>query len=325
MRRRTFLALLSGAAALPLQRSRRAWAQGKVWRIGILETVSLATNPNFDSFRAGMKERGYVEGKNLVIAYRTSDGRDELYPALASELMALKVDLIVARGTPAIVAAKDVRPTVPVVMAAIADPFRVVKSIARPGGNVTGLTSLLADIYPKRVELLAEMLPGLKRIAFLSNLATFYAPRTRDEISKAAAVLGLQAEFIDTVNAEDLAPAFAESQRRGIQALIMATGGVTQAHQDAIARLAIEHRIPVMYGAREFVEAGGLISLAPSYLDLYRRAAGYVDRIFKGASPGDLPIEQPVKFEIVVNLRTAKAIGLSIAESFLARADEVIE
>jgi putative ABC transport system substrate-binding protein len=220
--------------------------------------MSLAANPNFEAFRAALNERGLVEGRNLVIVYRSAEGREERFRGLAAELAGLKVDIILARSTPAILAAKNLQPNLPVVMAAIADPYRVVKSIARPGENVTGLTSLLTDIYPKRVELLKELLPGLKRIAFVTNLSTVFNTRTSEEIGRAAKALGLQADFLNQSKPEDSPGVFAEGKRRGVDAFIMGTGAVSQANQHAIVKLAVEHRIPVIYGAREFVEAGGL-------------------------------------------------------------------
>jgi putative ABC transport system substrate-binding protein len=323
MRRREFITVLGGAAA--------AWpfaarGQNRVWRLGALETTSKALNfANYNVFRESLRDLGYVEGRNLVIEYRSADGRDERFPQLAAELVGMKVDLILARGTPAAVAAKNASATIPVVMTATADPFAIVGNIARPGGNVTGLASLVTDLVSKRLALLAEIVPGLARVGILINPNNPTYARTRSNYEASAQTLGLQTILLNVRTPEDIAAAFAAASSQRLQALSVATETVTQANRGLIAGLALEHRLPAIYGSREFVEAGGLIAYGVTYPDLYRRAATFVDKILRGANPADLPIEQPTKFELIVNLKAAKGIDLTIPETFLARADEVIE
>jgi ABC-type uncharacterized transport system substrate-binding protein len=280
---------------------------------------------NYNVLRGALRDLGYVEGHNLVIEYRSADGRDERFPQLAAELVGMKVDLILARGTPATVAARNASGTIPVVMTSTADPFAVVGNIARPGGNVTGLASLLVDLISKRLALLAEIAPGLARVGILINPDNPNYPRTRRNNETSAQSLGLQPVLLNVTNAEDVAAAFADAGRLRLEALSVATETVTQVNRGLIVGLAMKHRLPAVYGSREFVEAGGLIAYGVSYPDLYRRAATFVDKILKGAKPADLPIEQPTKFELIVNLKAAKGIGLTIPETFLGRADEVIE
>jgi putative tryptophan/tyrosine transport system substrate-binding protein len=242
---------------------------------------------------------------------------------LAAELV--KVDLILTRGTPATVAARNASGTIPIVMTSTADPFAVVGNIARPGGNVTGMASLLVDLASKRLALLAEVVPGLARAGILSNPDNPNYPRTRKNNETAAQSLGMQLVQLDVRTPEDIAAAFVTASRQRLDALSAATETVTQANRSLIAGLATEHRLPAVYGSREFVDAGGLIAYGVSYPDLYRRAAIFVDKIFKGAKPADLPVEQPTIFELVINLKTAKALGLDIPPTLLARADKVIE
>jgi putative ABC transport system substrate-binding protein len=324
MRRREFITLLGGAAVVwPLA----AWAQqGRVWRIGALETTPLASNSaSFNALREALRNLGYVEGQNLDIVYRSADGRDERFPQLAAELLNMKVDLILARGTPATVAARNASGTVPVVVTSTADPFTIVGNIARPGGNVTGLASLLVDLISKRLSLLAEIVPSLSRVGLLSNPDNPTFVRTRKDNETSAQSLGIESVVLNVRTPEDIVTAFVAASGQQVDALSVATETVTQANRTLIADLAVEHRLPAIYGSREFVDAGGLIAYGVSYPDLYRRAATYVDKILKGAKPADLPIEQPTKFELIVNLKAAKRIGLTIPETFLVRADEVIE
>jgi putative ABC transport system substrate-binding protein len=323
MKRRQFITLLGGAVAWPL--AARA-QQGKVWRLGALETTSLSANStNFDALREALRSLGYVEGQNLVIEYRSADGRDVRFPQLAMELLALKVDLILARGTPATVAARNASGTVPVVMTSTADPFAVVGNIARPGGNVTGLASLIVDLISKRLALLTEIVPGAARIGGLVNPDNPTYVRTRKNNETSAQSLGVQYVPLYVRTPEDIVAAFVAASNQRVDALSVGTETVTQANRTLIADLAVKHRLLAVYGSREFVDAGGLIAYGVSYPDLYRRAAIYVDKILKGAKPADLPIEQPTKFELIVNLKAAKRIGLTIPETFLVRADEVIE
>jgi putative ABC transport system substrate-binding protein len=316
-------ALALGLLAGPLEG--RPSQGGKVYRIGILETVPAAQNTaNLEALRTGLRDLGYVEGRNLVIEYRSADGRAERFPALAAELVRLKVDLIVTRGTPAARAAKDASGTIPMVMATMGDPHAIVTSLAHPGANVTGVTTFSTELMGKRVELLKEVRPRLGRIALLHNMGNPAAPPEWDETRTAARTLGLQAELLDVRSRDDLDRAFEVAARHHVDALIVGFDGLTQMHERAILGLVARSRLPAVYPAREFVEAGGLMSYAVNYPDLYLRFARFIDRIFKGAKPGELPVEQPTRFELVISLRTAKALGLTIPPSLLLRADEVI-
>jgi putative ABC transport system substrate-binding protein len=331
--RRAFIALLGGTIASLFARPRAAHAQpaGKVWRLGVLEVTAPAMNAaNFDALRKGLRALGYVEGRNLTIEYRSADGRTERFPELAAELVGLKVDVIVTRGTPAVLAAKNATTTIPVVMAAIGEPLLtgVVAGLARPGGNVTGLSAFTLELLVKRIEILREAVPGLTRIAFLHNLANPTAPRQWEELKTAAPTLGIELRLLDVRdvrNVEDMERVFATAVAQRVHALVVGNDTVTQMNRRLVVELAARHRLPAMYLAREFVDAGGLMTYGVSYADLYRRAATFVDKIFKGAKPADLPVEQPTKIELVVNLKTAKALGLTVPPTLLARADEVIE
>jgi putative ABC transport system substrate-binding protein len=317
-----------GACILAAPLASIAQAQEKVWRIGMLETVSTELNgANLDAFRKGLRELGYVEGRNLIIEYRSADGRSERFAALATELVGLKVDLIVTRGTPAALAAKNATRTIPVVMANAGDPVDsgLVTSLARPDGNVTGLSSLTVNLEAKRFGLLRELVPGIARIAALYNMSRPANPPQWKEIETAARSLSIQPQLLDVRKPEDLAPAFDAAIRQRADGLIVGQEGLFQANRKLIAELAAKHRLPAIYRSMEFIEAGGLMAYGPSYPDLYRRAATYVDKILRGAKPADLPIEQPTKYVLAVNLKTAKALGLAIPQSLLLRADEVIQ
>jgi putative ABC transport system substrate-binding protein len=324
LKRREFITLLGGAtAAWPLA----ALAQS-AYRIGVLDTTSAALNAaNFDALRQGLRQHGYIEGQNLVIEYRSADGRAERFPDLAAELVRLNVDLIVTRGTPAIFAAKNATKTIPVVMAASGDPLGagVVAGLARPGGNVTGLSAFVTELQAKRLELLREMVPRINRIAALLNMSIPAEPPQWEETKAAARTLAIEPQLLDVRKPEDLSRAFETAIRQRADALVVGINVLTQANRRPIADLATKHRLPAIYASREFVDAGGLVALGVSYPDLYRRAATYVDKILKGAKPADLPIEQPTKFELMINLKTAKALGLEVPPMLLARADEVIE
>jgi len=298
----------------------------KLYRIGVLETQSASLNAaNLNALSVGLRALGYEQGKNLVIEYRSADGRAERFPALAAELIKLPVDVLVTRGTPAAIAAKNATMQIPIVMAAIGEPLMVVSSLARPGGNVTGLSGYSTDLEAKRVELLHELVPRAVRIAGLYNMGNPVVPPQWQQLDKTARSLGLQSKLLDVRTSEDISAAFATAARERVEAVAVGVDALTQTHRKTIADHAIKHRLPVIYVSREYIEAGGLIAYGPSYPDLYRRAATYIDKIFKGAKPGDLPIEQPVKFELLINLNTAKAIGLSIPKEILFRADEVIQ
>jgi putative ABC transport system substrate-binding protein len=324
MKRRDFITLLGGAAAWPLP----ARAQQKVWRIGVLETVSEALSaPNFNAFRRGLRELGYIEGQNYVVEYRSADGRTERFADLAAELVGLRVDIIVTRGTPAARAAKEATTNIPVVMAAIGEPLGVgvVTSLARPGGNVTGFSAFTTELSGKRVEILSEAFPSISRVGFLNNMSNPISPPQWEMTKTAARSLGIEAELLDVRTEDDVRRAFDAVVRLKLGALLVAVDAVTQAYGQLIVDHAARIKIPVLYASREFVDAGGLMTYSVNYPHLYYRAAGVVDKIFKGARPSDLPVEQPTKLELVVNLKAAKGIGLTIPETFLARADEVIE
>ena len=325
MPRRAFMAVIAGGLlAAPL--AAEAQQPEKLYRIGMLERTSPAINAaNLDGFRRGLRELGYVEGKNFVIEYRSADGRDDRYPGLAAELVRLKVDLIVTRGTPAALAAKNATGTIPVVITGLADPVGqgIVASLARPGGNITGVTGIVTEIYAKRVELLRELIPRAARIAALLNMSNSSIPPAWKEIETAARGLGIQPQLLDVRKPEDLGPAFAAAIRQRADGLVVGLDTLTQANQRLIVDLAGRHRLPAVYASAEF--AGGLVVYGVNYPDHYRHAATFAHKIFKGARPGDLPVEQPTKLELVINLKAAKALGLTIPQSLLQRADQVIE
>jgi putative ABC transport system substrate-binding protein len=322
-RRDTVLALLA-LGATPL--GSFAQQPSKVWRIGMLETISMSLNAaNLDAFLKGMQELGYVEGRNFVIDYRSADGRDESFPDLAAELLRGKVDLIVTRGTPATQAAKKATATIPVVTTAIGDPLLLVTSFARPGGNITGLSSFTTELQTKRIELIREMVPGVARIAVLMNMGNAAFQSQWKETERAARLLGVEVQLFDVRRAEDFERAFEAAVKQRANALVVGQDALTQANGKHIVALAEKYRLPAIYFSSEYIDHGGLISYGVNYPDLYRRAASYVDKILKGAKPGDLPIEQPTKFDLIINRKTAKALGLRIPPALLARADRVIE
>jgi putative ABC transport system substrate-binding protein len=301
---------------------------GTVYRIGMLETRSSDLNAaNVDAFRRGLSELGYKEGQNLKIEYRSSDGRDDRFPALASELVGLKVDLILTRGTPAALAAKSAAGTIPVVMAASGDPVgsRIVASLARPGGNVTGLSSGITESFPKRVELLAELLPGLKRVAAIMNMGNPAVPAQWSAVEASAGSLGIEAHLLDVRRPADLQAAFDAATKWGAEALVVGLDGVTQSNLRPIGEFATKQRLPSIYPAKDYAMLGGLMAYGSSDFHMYHRAAAFVDKIFKGAKPAELPVEQPTKWEFVINLKTAKALGVTIPPSLLLRADQLIE
>ena len=325
MKRRQFITLLGGAAvAWPL--AARAQQSSKVWRIGMLETTSELLNAgNLAAFRQSLRDLGYVERQNFTIEYRSADGHPERFAALAAELLRLGVDVIVTRGTPATLAAQEASTTVPIVVTSTAQPFAIVNSIARPGGNVTGLSSQISDLASKRLELLSELLPRFERVAFMADDRNPTIISSIREIEAAAQVLKIQFKLLAVHNPEDIRPAFVTARAGNISAIMIGTDTITQANRHLIADLATEHRMPAIYSSKEFIDAGGLIAFGVNYRDMYRRAAIYVDKIFKGVKPSDLPIEQPTKFELIINLLSAKALGIEIPPTLLARADEVIE
>jgi putative ABC transport system substrate-binding protein len=322
MRRRHVIGLLGGAAAWPL--AVRAQQSGQTYRIGLLETTSAQLNARYiAAFRAALQELGYTEGRNLVLEYRSADGDASRFPALAAELISSKVDLIVARGTPAALATKRATNTIPVIMA-VGEPLLIVDSLARPGGNITGLSGVQPELETKRLELLTEIAPGRARISALLNRSNPVTTPQLKELERAVGTLGLPFRVFDVRGRDDIEHAFTALDGAS-DALVVGLEALTQAHRYLIAELALKYRVPAIYGGREFVDAGGLIFYGPSFPDIYRRFAIYADKIFKGAKPADLPVEQPTRFDLIVNLRAAKAIGLAVSATLLARADEVIE
>jgi len=298
----------------------------KVYRIGYL---SLRSGPNeyTDAFLQGLREHGYVVGQNIAIEYRWAAGRRDQLRDLAAELVRLKVDIIVASATPVIQAAKDATRTIPIVMAAAPDPIAtgLVASLARPGGNITGLSLLSTELAGKWLQLIKELVPGATRVAVLAQGPGLGTQLLFREMQAAARVVGVQLQQLEVGSPDEFDSAFAAMKREGAGALIVQASPLSVAHPKVIAELAAKHRLAAMYGVRVFVDEGGLVSYGPSLLEMFRRAATYVDRILKGAKPADLPVEQPTKFELVINLKTAKALGLTIPQSVLIRADEVIQ
>jgi putative ABC transport system substrate-binding protein len=318
------LALLLASVAAPLAVD--AQPPEKLHRVGMLERTSTAINAaNLEGLRQGFRELGYVEGKHFAIEYRSADGRDDRFPALAAELVRLKVDLILTRGTPATLAAKNATGTIAVIIIGVGDPVAqgIVTSLARPGGNLTGLSPMVTETYAKRVELLRALVPRAARIAALFNMGNPAIPPQWREVEVAARSLGMQAQLLDVRKPEDLGPAFEAAVRQRADALVVGLDTLTQANRQHIVELAAKHRLPAIYATSEFV--GGLAAYGVNYPDTYRRAASFADKIFRGAKPADLPMEQPTKFELVMNLKTAKALGLTIPPSLLLQADQVIQ
>jgi putative ABC transport system substrate-binding protein len=322
--------MVSGSLlAAPL--AAEAQQAAKVARIGYLSN-DLAANPHIqEAFRQGLRDLGYVEGRNVVIEYRDAEGKPERLPALAAELVALKVDVIVtAAGNHIALAAKQATRTLPIVFAAVSDPVAIglVTSLARPGGNVTGTSNLSEGLVGKRLELLTQAVPGVSRVAVLW-LPGALGERTEKDMLKeadvAARALGVRLQFVEARVPADLDRAFSDMTRARAGALTVLPSAMFLREHRRLVDLAAKHRLPGVYTVKEYVDAGGLMAYGPNLADVVRRAATYVDRILKGAKPGDLPVEQPTKFELLINLKTARALGLTIPPSLLARADQVIE
>jgi len=298
----------------------------KVYRVGLLEAVSPTQNAaNLEALRKGLADLGYVEGRNLVIAYRSADGHAERFPELAAELVAQRVDVIVTRGTPATNAARNAAGAIPVVMATMGDPRAIVSSYAHPGGNVTGLTTFSTELSAKRVEILKELAPALSRVALLHNMANPAAPAEWEETKAAARSLGIDAALLDVRDASALARAFAEAARQGAGAIVVGADGLMQANRQVIVDLAARYRLPAMYPDREFVVAGGLATYAVNFPEMYYRFAVYIDKILRGVKPAEIPVEQPMRFELVLNARTAKALAIAIPQPLRLRASEVLQ
>ena len=332
MNRRAFLGAFAFFTAAPAS---FAWAQtpSRVYRIGYLGSGPVAsltarTDPLLEGALLGrLKELGYAEGENLVFERRTAEGRNERYRALATELVSLKVDVIIAPGTAAALAAKETTSTIPIVTVVAGDPVgsRLVTSLARPGGNVTGMSSSGGEVTTKQIELIGEFVPSLSRIAVLSNRTNALHVTLLKELEVAARTLRVRLHPVDVKTPEDLERAFTAIVKERPEALIPLDDPLIFQQRRRIVDFALQHRLPTASFQRFYTEAGTLLSYGPSFADLFRRAATYVDRILKGAKPADLPVEQPTKFELVINLKTAKALGLKIPPPLLQRADQVIE
>jgi putative tryptophan/tyrosine transport system substrate-binding protein len=325
MRRREFIRLLGGAAVVwPLASS----AQSKIARIGFMGNSTAALEANLvDAFREGLREHGYEEGRNIAIEYRWADGNYERFPALVTELIAAKVDVIVAAGTPAALAMKEATTTVPLVMVAVGDPVGtgLVPSLARPRGNLTGLSSIAPDLEGKRLQLLREVVPALSRVAMFVNSTNPFHVSSMRQARAAAQAMGITLQLNDISKSEDLDGAFAAIREERPDALLILADRVFLHNRERLIDFTKEQRLPTVNAYKELVEVGGLMSYGPSYEDMHKRAAIYVDKILKGAKPADLPIEQPSKFTFIVSLKAAKALGVTVPTQLLGLADQLIE
>jgi putative ABC transport system substrate-binding protein len=327
MNRRTFLGSLAGGLlAAPL--AAEAQQTGNVYRIGFLGNSTAALEANLvGPFREGLRDLGYVEGRNVLIEYRWAEGKYDRFPALIGELLALKVAVIVTAGTPATLAVKKATTSVPLVMLAVGDPVGtgIVPSLSHPGGNITGLTAISTEMDAKRLELLREVVPSVSYIALLWNAGSPLQVLAEKQVQAAAQGLRMRVLSLGVKTEEEIKSALAVMARERPDALLVLADRLLLHHRALIMDFATRHRLPGVHAYRELVEAGGLMSFGPSYADMHKRAAYFVDRILKGAKPGDLPVERPLTFELVINLKAAKALGLTIPQSLLLRADQVIE
>jgi putative ABC transport system substrate-binding protein len=325
MKRRVFITLLGSAALCwPLA----ARAQPHIARIGFMGNSTAALEANLvDAFREGLRELGYEEGRNFVIEYRWADGNYDQFPALVAELVAAKVDLIVTAGTPAALAVKKATATVPLIMVAVGDPVGtgLVPSLARPGGNVTGLSSIAPDLEGKRLQLLREIVPALSHVAMFVNSANPFHVSSMSQARAAAQTMGIKLQLHDIQKSEDLDAAFAALRKERPDALLILADRIFLHNRQRVVDFTREQRLPNVNAYKELVEVGGLISYGPSYEDMHKRAAIYVDKILKGARPADLPIEQPSKFTFIVNLKAAKELGVTVPSQMLGLADQLIE
>ena len=319
--------LLIGGAPLAWQLVARAQQSAKIPQIGIL-TLSVASSmPAFEGFRQGLRDLGYVEGQNIVLELRFAQGRPERLAAMAIELAQMKVDVIVIESAQAARAAGDASKAIPIVMAVVGDPVRagLVTSLARPGGNITGLSTLATELSGKRLQLLKEVVPHAMRVAVIWNDSNPAAAGNLAETRTAARSMGVDLQSVEVRNASDLDLALEAVAAARPSAFLALTNGMFLANRTRIVEFTARSRLPAIFPDREFVQAGGLMAYGPSLTANFRRAAAYVDKILKGAKPADLPVEQPTQFELVINLKTAKALGLTIPQSLLLRADEVIQ
>ena len=323
MKRREFIGLVGGAAAWPLTASAQR-AEGKIVTIGILADEPW---PPIDTFRQALDDFGYIEGKNVRFEYRYAKGDNERLPELAKDLVGLNVDVILTWGTDAVLAAKQATTTIPIVMGVIGDPLGIgiVTNLAHPGGNVTGCSLSSAELEAKRLQMLKEVVPGLSRVAILFNPTNHYMPLALQSARKGAQVLHVSLAVYEVYDTTTLDAAFVMLTKDRPDAFLVPADTFLVSQRSRIAQFAIENKLPSVYTFREYIEAGGLIAYTPNYNDLFRRAASYVDKILKGAKPGDLPIEQPRGFYLFINLKTARALGLTVPRGLLAGAAEVIE
>lgn len=325
MKRRQFLGLVGGAAVVGPS---GAWAQqAPLPVIGFLGSATLSTfGPRVTALVQRLRELGWIESRTVVIEYRWAEGRSERYSEIAAEFVRLKVNIIVTSGTEVVIALKKATAVIPIVFATASDPVGsgLVASLARPGGTVTGLSLQSPDIAGKRLALLREIVPNLRRVAFLGNTDNSYVVREMREVQAAASTLGIECVIFGVHRTQDIAPAF-ETLKQRADALYLASEQLMDTNRLRINILAAGARLPTMWAQQELAEAGGLMSYGPNFPDLYRRAGDYADKILRGAKPADIPVEQPKKFDLVINLTTAKALGLNVPPTLLARADEVIE
>jgi putative ABC transport system substrate-binding protein len=327
MNRRSFIAALGGAAAAwPL--AARAQQAGKLPTIGFLSQTTLSGGSEWvAAFVQRLHELGWNEGRTIAIEYRWAEGSEERFAEIAAEFVRLRVDVIVTSGTAQVLAVKQATSVIPIVFATAGDPVGtgVVASLARPGGNVTGLSVQNTDLAGKRLELLREVVPGLRRVAFIGNFGNPAIMLDLSEVQAAARTLGLEVATLEIRHAQDISyPAF-EALKGRSEALYVSPDALINTNRIRINILAVGARLPTMHGSRDYVEAGGLMSLGANWPDQFRRSADYVDKILRGAKPGDLPVQQPTKFDLIINLTTAKVLGLAIPETFLLRANELIE
>jgi len=323
VKRREFIGLVGGAAAWPLA-ARAQRGGGKIVTIGILAFEPWSP---IDTFRQALDDLGYIEGKNVRFEYRYAKGHDERFPELANELVGLSVDVILTWGTSAVLAAKQATTTIPIVMGVVGDPVDsgIVTNLARPGTNVTGCALRTAELEAKRLQLLKEVVPGLSRVAILFNPTNHYMPLALQSARKGAQMLRVSLAVYEVHDTITLDAAFVTLTKDRPDAFLVPADTFLASQRSRIAQFAIENKLPSVYTFREYIEAGGLIAYTPNYNDLFRRAASYVDKILKGAKPGELPIEQPKGFHLFINLKTARALGLTMPPRLLAGADEVIE
>jgi len=328
MNKAGLLSILLAVALVAVAVIAEAQQSAKVPRIGYLSNTSAsAGSARYEAFRQGLRELGYVAGRNVVIEHRSTEGKSDRLPALVAELVRLKVDVIVAAGTLGTRTAKEATTTIPIVMTNEGDPVGsgFVASLARPGGNLTGLSTLGPELGGKRLELLKEVVPKLSRVAVLGTSTIPSHARWLKTHESTAGALGVKLQFLDVLDPKDIETAFRGASKGRADGLFVLAGPVLNTHRSQVLDLAVESRLPAMYNFPEFVEAGGLMTYGVSLTDLHRRAATYVDKILKGRKPADLPVEQPIKFDLIINLRTAKQIGLTIPPNVLVRADKVIK